>query len=105
MSDFQAAHLRLHSHNQHENTSNNVPSLEEYTSIARELYGANMVLDLSELMEVFQFPDLQGRHAELITQLKHAALDVIAWSTVNMSTSLRLNHDSHSSHASHVIRT
>ncbi|PPQ90350.1 hypothetical protein CVT25_007752 [Psilocybe cyanescens] len=59
---------------------NIVPSLEEYIAIAREMHGTNVVLDLAELMEVFQFPDLHGTEAEKIIVLKHTAFDVIAWS-------------------------
>lgn len=74
-----------------------MPTLEEYIPIARELYGAKVVLDLAELLEVFQVPDFhrqvinnnkdeEGRLTNtiknLMQQLRDAALDVIAWSMV-----------------------
>ncbi|KAH9475066.1 Sesquiterpene synthase Agr1 [Psilocybe cubensis] len=59
---------------------NDVPSLEEYTATAREMHGNSVLLDLAELLEVFEFPDLRGTEAEKIIHMKHAALDVIAWS-------------------------
>ncbi|KDR71660.1 hypothetical protein GALMADRAFT_271165 [Galerina marginata CBS 339.88] len=63
------------------NQSNNIiPSLEEYTELRKEMYGSSMVLDIAELLEIFQCPRTNGTTAEKITNLKRAALDVIAWS-------------------------
>ena len=41
-----------------------------------------MILDLSELLEITQFPELQGEDAQKLLNLKQTAFDVIAWSMV-----------------------
>lgn len=61
---------------------NLVPTLEEYLELGRELNGFSMILDLSELLEIIQFPELQGEHAQKLLNLKERAFDVIAWSMV-----------------------
>ena len=60
-----------------------IPTLEEYLELGRELNGSSMILDLSELLEITQFPELEGDDAQKILNLKQTAFDVIAWSMVN----------------------
>ncbi|KAF8151522.1 isoprenoid synthase domain-containing protein [Crassisporium funariophilum] len=55
-------------------------TLEEYVGFRRELNGISMVLGLAELLEIFQFPVLQGPASEKLEVLKHSAFDVINWS-------------------------
>ena len=66
-----------------QNHSENIfPTLEEYLELGRELNGSSMILDLSELLEITQFPELQGEDAEKLLKLKQLAFDVITWSMV-----------------------
>ena len=63
---------------------NITPTLEEYLELGRELKGSSMILDLSELLEITQFPEsLQGEDAQkMLLKMKQTAFDIIAWSTV-----------------------
>ena len=61
---------------------NIIPTLEEYLELGRELNGSSMISDLSELLEITQFPELQGEHAQKLLNLKQTAFDVVTWSTV-----------------------
>ena len=63
-------------------TENIIPTLEEYLELGRELNGSSMILDLSELLEITQFPELEGEAAQILLNLKQTAFDVIAWSMV-----------------------
>jgi len=49
------------------------------------MYGINFILDLAELLEVCQLPELQGVPAEHLMELRARALDVIAWSLVRLN--------------------
>jgi hypothetical protein len=66
----------------HYNNITVIPTLEEYLELGRELNGFSMILDLSEILEITHFPELQGEHAEKLLELKNTAFDVIAWSMV-----------------------
>ena len=59
-----------------------IPTIEEYLELRRELNGSSMILDLSELLEITKFPDLEGEDAQKLLKLKQTAFDVIAWSMV-----------------------
>lgn len=61
---------------------NIIPTLEEYLELGREINGSSMILDLSELLEITQFPELQGEAAQKLLNLKQTAFNVIAWSMV-----------------------
>ena len=61
---------------------NIIPTLEEFLELGRELNGSSMILDLSELLEITQFPKLQGEDTQKLLKLKQSAFDVIAWSMV-----------------------
>ena len=63
-------------------SENIIPTLEEYLGLGREINGSSMILDLSELLEITQFPELQGEDAQKLLNLKQTAFDVIAWSMV-----------------------
>lgn len=64
-------------------SENIIPTLEEYLELGRELDGYSMILDLSELLEITQFPELRGEEdAQKLLKLKQTAFDVIAWSMV-----------------------
>ena len=66
-----------------QNHSENItPTLDEYLELGRELNGSSMIIDLSELLEITQFPELQGEDAQKLLNLKQTAFDVIAWSMV-----------------------
>lgn len=67
---------------------NVIPTVEEYLELGREINGFSMILDLSELLEVSQFPELQGEDAQNLLNLKQTAFDVIAWSMVIMYSSI-----------------
>ena len=59
-----------------------IPTLEEYLEFNREIRGLSMILDLSELLEITQVPELQGEDTQNLLKLKQTAFDVIAWSMV-----------------------
>ena len=59
-----------------------IPTLEEYLEFNREIRGFSMILDLSELLEITQVPELQGEDTQNLLKLKQTAFDVIAWSMV-----------------------
>jgi Terpene synthase family 2, C-terminal metal binding len=60
-----------------------IPTLEEYLEFNREIRGFSMILDLSELLEITQVPELQGEEdTQNLLKLKQTAFDVIAWSMV-----------------------
>ena len=62
---------------------NITPTLEEYLELGRELKGSSMILDLSELLEITQFPEsLQEDAQKMLLKMKQTAFDIIAWSTV-----------------------
>jgi hypothetical protein len=62
-----------------------IPTLEEYLELGREINGSSMILDLSELLEITQLPELQGEEAQKkLLNLKQTAFDVIAWSMVSV---------------------
>jgi len=61
-----------------------IPTLEEYHELGREINGSSMILDLSELLEIIRFPELQGEDARNLLNLKQTAFNVIAWSMVSM---------------------
>ena len=63
---------------------NIIPTLEEYLKLGREINGSSMILDLSELLEITQFPELQGEDAQKLLNLTETAFDVIAWSMVSI---------------------
>ena len=63
-------------------SENVIPTVEEYLEFGRELNGFSMILDLSELLEITQFPELQGEDAQKLLKLKQTAFDVIVWSMV-----------------------
>ena len=63
-------------------SENVIPTLEEFLELGRELNGSSMILDLSELLEITQFPKLQGEDTQKLLKLKQSAFDVIAWSMV-----------------------
>ena len=63
-------------------SENIIPTLEEYLELGREMNGSSMILDLSELLEITQFPEIQGEDAQKLLKLKQTAFDVIAWSMV-----------------------
>ncbi|CAA7264469.1 unnamed protein product [Cyclocybe aegerita] len=71
--NVQAAVVSKHSENK-------TPTLEEYFETRRQMYGASMVLDLAELLEIFKLPELQGSNADHLVKLIQAAFDVIGWS-------------------------
>jgi len=73
---FQAAQTKM-IQNHGENI---IPTLEEYLQLGREINGSSMILDLSELLEITQFPELQGEDAQKLLNLERTAFDVIAWS-------------------------
>lgn len=83
---WQAAQTKL-IQNQKENL---IPTLDEYLELGREINGFNMVLDLSELLEITQFPELQGEDAQNLLKLKQTAFNVIAWSKVLLYSTLTL---------------
>ena len=75
---------------------NIIPTLEEYLELGRDLNGSSMILDLSELLEITQFPELQGDHdAQKLLNLKRKAFDVIAWSMVFFSPFFPLYRTKH----------
>ncbi|KIM43971.1 hypothetical protein M413DRAFT_443041 [Hebeloma cylindrosporum] len=57
-----------------------IPTLEDYIEMRRELHGITMSFVVAELLEVFQVPELQGAGAETLESLKRCAFDIIAWS-------------------------
>jgi len=57
-----------------------IPTLDEYLKLGREINGSSMILDLSELLEITQFPELQGEDALKLLNLTQTAFDVVAWS-------------------------
>ncbi|KAF8962913.1 isoprenoid synthase domain-containing protein [Flammula alnicola] len=61
-------------------SKNHMPALDEYIEMRREMYGSSMTFDLAELLEIFQYPELQGASADILVDIKRAAFDVIAWS-------------------------
>ncbi|KAF8196959.1 hypothetical protein BJ912DRAFT_1056047 [Pholiota molesta] len=75
-----------------------MPSVEAYVAARRELYGSSMTLGIAELLQVFQLPDFppeaRGGPAGAVVlamgELKRAAFDVIAWSTVTALLRCRL---------------
>lgn len=75
---FQAAQTKMIQNHR----ENKIPTLEEYLELGREINGSYMILDLSELLEITQFPELQGEDAQKLFNLKRTAFDVIAWSMV-----------------------
>lgn len=83
---WQAAQTKL-IQNQKENL---IPTLDEYLELGREINGFNMVLDLSELLEITQFPELQREDAQNLLKLKQTAFNVIAWSKVLLYSTLTL---------------
>ena len=60
------------------------PSLDEYMLLRRQMYGGSIALDLAELLEVYTIPEVQQHIQELLANIRRAALDVIAWSTVKL---------------------
>jgi hypothetical protein len=62
------------------------PSLEEYMLLRRQMYGGSIALDLAELLEMYTIPEVQKHTQELLADIRRAALDVIAWSTVKLIT-------------------
>jgi hypothetical protein len=61
-----------------------IPTLDNYLSVRRDLFGAGVMFDLAELLEVFPFPDfLHGTQRERLEQIKQCAFDIVAWSTVS----------------------
>jgi hypothetical protein len=80
-----------------QNHSENItPTLDEYLELGRELNGSSMILDLSELLEITQFPELQEEDAQKLLKLKQIAFDVIAWSTVIAFFKFLLKPDNYS---------
>jgi len=57
-----------------------MPSVEDYMKMRRELHGSSMGLNIAELLEIFQIPELQGAGADALENLKRSAFDVIACS-------------------------
>jgi len=60
-----------------------MPSVEDYIEMRRELHGSTMGLDIAELLEIFQIPELQGAGAEALENLTRSAFNIISWSMVN----------------------
>ena len=61
-----------------------MPTLEDYIEMRRELHGSTMSFVIAELLEIFEIPDLQRAGAENLESLKQSAFDIVAWSTVNI---------------------
>jgi hypothetical protein len=48
------------------------------------MFGTGIIFDLTELLEVFPFPEfLYGTQRERLEQFKQCAFNIIAWSITN----------------------
>ena len=62
-----------------------IPTLDNYLSVRREMFGTGIVFDLAELLEVFPFPEtLQDTQREKLEKIRQYAFDIIAWSIVGV---------------------
>ncbi|KJA15837.1 hypothetical protein HYPSUDRAFT_334578 [Hypholoma sublateritium FD-334 SS-4] len=57
------------------------PDVDAYVEARRELDGAGLMLDLGELLEAFEVPNLPPPGVALLEDLQRAALDIVAWAT------------------------